>query len=38
MNQDIEKLHEKEVLKETDHSPDEFLSTVFLRPQLDGTY
>ena len=35
MNQEIEKLLEKGLFQETDHYPDEFLSTLFLRRKPD---
>jgi len=38
MDQEVLKSLEKGVLEETDKSPDEFISTVFLTPKPDGNY
>ena len=38
MGQEINKLHQKGVIEDTNHSHVEFLSNVFLRPKKDGSF
>lgn len=38
VNNEIEALFSKGIIKRSSHEPGEFISPIFLRPKLDGTY